>query len=80
MIVLSLCSVIYSVEIAAMIPFLLVFVGWEREAMLAICHLTVLLVLTQLPKRFMWRYRPYMKSRAKMVSVTSFASGPISVT
>ena len=50
-----------------MIPFLLIFVGWEREAMLAICHLTVLLILTQLPKRFVWRYRPYMKSRAKMV-------------
>ena len=52
-----------------MIPFWLVFVGWEREALLTICHLTVLLVLTQLPKRFMWIYRPYMKSRAKMVCV-----------
>ena len=75
-VVLALCflSVIYSVEVAAMIPFLLVFVGWEREAMLAVCHLTVLLVITQLPKRVIWRYRPYMKSRAKTVCLKRFAS------
>ena len=43
-------------------------IGYDDVAMLWLCHMVVLLVTTVTLKRFIWRYRPYMVSRAKCVS------------
>ena len=57
----------YSVEFIAMIPCLLLYLGWDRAMLPVLSQSCVLLVLSQIPKRFIWRHRPYMVSRAKMV-------------
>ena len=65
--------VIYSVEVAAIIPYFLIFLGWDRAVLPVLSQSVVLLVLSQLPKRFIWRYRPYMVNRAKMVISVYFS-------
>lgn len=65
--------VIYSVEVAAIIPYFLIFLGWDRAILPVLSQSVVLLILSQLPKRFIWRYRPYMVNRAKMVISVYFS-------
>ena len=56
-----------SVDVLVMMPVIFLTLGKDFIALICFCYITSLLIITQLPKRLIWRYRPYMVSRAKMV-------------
>ena len=56
-----------SVDVLVMLPVIFLTVGKDFIGLICFCYITSLLVITQLPKRLIWRYRPYMVSRAIMV-------------
>uniref|UniRef100_A0A1X7UB14 Uncharacterized protein n=1 Tax=Amphimedon queenslandica TaxID=400682 RepID=A0A1X7UB14_AMPQE len=59
-------SAIFSVEVAAFLPYLLIYVGLDRAVLSVLCQSIVLLIISQVPKRLLWRFRPYMINRAKI--------------
>ena len=65
---LAFFIVFFSVEVAAFLPYLYIFVGWDRAVLSVLSQSIVLLIVSQAPKRLMWRFRPYMVNRARMVS------------
>ena len=65
---LSLSPGFFSPEFASFAPFLLFFFCHDQAAIFALSHALVLIFSTQLAKRFIFRFRPYMRDRAKMVS------------
>ena len=71
------CVVFWSVWLGTSAPLLFYLIGYDDVAMLWLCHMVVLLVTTVTLKRFIWRYRPYMVSRAKCVSEWVFDLWPL---
>jgi hypothetical protein len=69
-------SGLFSVEIAAYIPYMYMMMGIDHAFLHITCQSITLLIISQLPKRFMWRYRPYMVNRAKMASSDKTSSFP----
>uniref|UniRef100_A0A1X7TBA3 Uncharacterized protein n=1 Tax=Amphimedon queenslandica TaxID=400682 RepID=A0A1X7TBA3_AMPQE len=62
---------IFSVEVAAFLPYLLIYTGLDRAVLSVLCQSIVLLIISQAPKRLLWRFRPYMINRAKIGSILS---------
>eukprot|EP01112_Ceratiomyxa_fruticulosa_P000969 TRINITY_DN1091_c0_g1_i1.p1 TRINITY_DN1091_c0_g1~~TRINITY_DN1091_c0_g1_i1.p1 ORF type:complete len:411 (+),score=38.69 TRINITY_DN1091_c0_g1_i1:211-1443(+) len=65
-----------AIEIGIGTPFILLLLGWDGLAVeLTYLALTLALV-SQIPKRFVWRFRPYMVRRAQMVKEDKTSSFP----
>lgn len=63
----SLRAVITTIEISIAIPMVLYATGWDGLAT-ALTYLAITTTFTsQIPKRFVWRFRPYMVGRAELV-------------
>jgi len=65
-----------SVEAALPLPFVLFCLGYDVAGTVMVTILTVLGFLSQLPKRFLWRTRPWMNGRAKTVRRDRTSSFP----
>eukprot|EP01132_Coremiostelium_polycephalum_P007866 gene7866-9683_t len=67
---------IVAIEIAIALPFLLFILGQDALAT-EFTYLGLLLaLLSQVPKRFLWRFRPYMVQRARVVKKDQTSSFP----
>jgi hypothetical protein len=54
-----------SIELGIIVTFFFFYLGIDSIAMAAASVMMSLFVITQIPKRFMWRKRPYVSGRAK---------------
>jgi len=65
-----------AIEIAIAMPFILFILGQDSLAT-EFTYLGLLLALfSQIPKRFLWRFRPYMVKRAKLMKKDKTSSFP----
>ncbi|PRP80258.1 hypothetical protein PROFUN_12197 [Planoprotostelium fungivorum] len=55
---------IFAIEIGFALPFVLFVSGWDALATELTYLMLFLGLLSQIPKRFLWRHRPYMVNRA----------------
>jgi len=62
-----------AIEIGIAAPFILFALGQDAVATELAYLMLLLAVFSQVPKRFMWRYRPYMVKRAKQVRMKESA-------
>ena len=69
------CIAFFSVEIVAFLPYLLMFLCWDGPALHILSHSIAALILCQIPKRFIWRFRPYMLSRYRAQMVVCYEIG-----
>ncbi|GAM21850.1 hypothetical protein SAMD00019534_050250 [Acytostelium subglobosum LB1] len=65
-----------AIEIAVMAPFVLFILGQDALATEYTYLALLLALLSQVPKRFLWRFRPYMVHRAKTVKKDMTSSFP----
>ncbi|EGC30991.1 hypothetical protein DICPUDRAFT_40655, partial [Dictyostelium purpureum] len=69
-------TALVAVEIAMIAPFFLFIIGQDTLAT-EFTYLALLLsLISQVPKRFLWRFRPYMVKRAKTVKKDMTSSFP----
>jgi hypothetical protein len=59
--------VITTVEVGIAVPFCLFIFGKDTLATEMTFLMALTCLISQIPKRFLWRYRPYMVGRAKKV-------------
>ena len=71
-----LLTVFTAIEFGLVLPFMLYLVGFDELGDLAVYLLLVLSVVSQVPKRFMWRPRPWMVKRALKVRKDKTSSFP----
>eukprot|EP01117_Protostelium_nocturnum_P004003 TRINITY_DN1527_c0_g1_i12.p1 TRINITY_DN1527_c0_g1~~TRINITY_DN1527_c0_g1_i12.p1 ORF type:complete len:452 (-),score=109.58 TRINITY_DN1527_c0_g1_i12:197-1552(-) len=55
---------IFAIEIGFALPFILFATGWDGFGLELAYLMLFLSLFSQIPKRFLWRYRPYMVKRA----------------
>lgn len=75
-------SAFSTIEIGMTVPFLCFFLGWDAAAQIWLSFALALAIIPQLPKRFIWRPRPYMAGRAKKFGkehTSSFPSRAVTV-
>jgi len=74
---ISLCITgCMAIEIAIAVPFVLYFVGYDGIATEFSYLALILSLVSQVPKRFVWRLRPYMAGRAIKVKKDMTSSFP----
>jgi len=71
-----LCTGVVAIEIGIAIPFILFILGYDGLAVEFTYLALVLALMSQIPKRFLWRFRPYMVGRAQMVKKDLTSSFP----
>ncbi|KAL6061596.1 acidPPc domain-containing protein [Balamuthia mandrillaris] len=54
-----------TIEMIIIAPFILFTLGWDGAATQLVFFALVTALMSQVPKRFIWRYRPYMVGRAQ---------------
>ena len=57
-----------SIEVGVVISFFFFYLGLDSLVIAASSVMMALVVVTQVPKRFLWRRRPHVAGRAKMVN------------
>eukprot|EP01113_Clastostelium_recurvatum_P030077 TRINITY_DN3645_c0_g1_i1.p1 TRINITY_DN3645_c0_g1~~TRINITY_DN3645_c0_g1_i1.p1 ORF type:complete len:412 (+),score=55.92 TRINITY_DN3645_c0_g1_i1:178-1413(+) len=65
-----------AIEIGVVAPFILFMVGWDGLATELLYLILILSIVSQIPKRFIWRFRPYMVYRAQMIKKEKTSSFP----
>ena len=65
-----------SIEVGAVVPVVLFFAGADALASWAACLVFAMAFVTQFPKRFVWRRRPFMAGRAEGRRPTMTSSFP----
>lgn len=56
-----------AIELIVALPIILFILGFDHMGSKTLYIAMVLCFLSQIPKRFLWRYRPYMAHRAEEV-------------
>ncbi|KAA8494217.1 hypothetical protein FVE85_4192 [Porphyridium purpureum] len=69
-------SALTAIESAIWMPFVLFSLGYDRFATIATHLLLALALISQIPKRFLWRPRPWMIGRAKGIRKDPTSSFP----
>ncbi|XP_065904762.1 uncharacterized protein [Dysidea avara] len=71
-----LISGITSLEMMTLYPIILLTLGKDHIGLVCLCYVSSMCVTSLLTKRLIWRYRPFMVSRAKMASYSQTSSFP----
>jgi len=72
---LSITAVV-AIELGIAVPYLLFFLGYDGIATELAYLALILAIVSQIPKRFVWRLRPYMAGRARLVKKDTTSSFP----
>lgn len=67
---------VMAIEIGIAVPFVLFFLGYDGIATELAYLALILALVSQIPKRFVWRLRPYMAGRATKVKKDMTSSFP----
>ena len=62
-------TVITSIEVGIGLPFWLLMVGWDGLGMKVTVLMLLTAILSQVPKRFIWRARPFMTEPPRAVAI-----------
>eukprot|EP01095_Lingulamoeba_sp_RSL-Kostka_P009823 TRINITY_DN3420_c0_g1_i3.p1 TRINITY_DN3420_c0_g1~~TRINITY_DN3420_c0_g1_i3.p1 ORF type:complete len:207 (-),score=49.10 TRINITY_DN3420_c0_g1_i3:54-674(-) len=62
-----LITLFFTIELIIMAPVTLLMLGYDEQAYIIMWIGLISSTITQIPKRFIWRFRPWMVDRAKMV-------------
>jgi membrane-associated phospholipid phosphatase len=65
-----------AIEIGIAVPYLLFFLGYDGIATELAYLGLILAIISQIPKRFVWRLRPYMAGRAKLIKKDKTSAFP----
>lgn len=70
------CTGLVSIEFGIAAPLVLYILGYDGLGTEFVYLALLTALISQIPKRFMWRFRPYMVNRAKMVKKDKTSSFP----
>jgi len=70
------CTGLVSIELGIASPLVLFILGYDGLATEFVYLALLTALISQIPKRFVWRFRPYMVNRAKMVKKDKTSSLP----
>jgi len=65
-----------TIELGIAVPFVLFFMGQDGIATEFVYLAFIAALISQIPKRFVWRFRPYMVNRANLVKKDQTSSFP----
>jgi membrane-associated phospholipid phosphatase len=69
-------SALTTVEVGVLCPFACFSLGLDEAGTVCLCYVMAVCFISQIPKRFVWRTRPFLAGRAKKVRSDKTSSFP----